>query len=377
MNLLLYTNILTPYRKHLYDLINEECKLHGDQFSVLVMSENENNRLWHYQDYEESYTQLLEGNTISLGETYIHINYGLFEEIKRKNPDIVIAAGSYLCPGTWQIARWKRKLGYTAIFWSESHLDEVRDYSKLKLWLRERIRNSFYKKYDGFLYPGELARQFIYKYASNNASYFFLPNIVDESMYNQTLQETNETMQSKEIMLFTPARLSEVKGIGPFLDLLARSRNKDKVQYLIAGDGELRAFLEDKANKLGLNVHFLGNQTPVIISNLYRNCDGFVLPSLSDPNPLSCIEALWSGKPILVSNHVGNYPEVVKEGENGYVFSYDNMEKAVSTIDKFISMDVEWKKKAGICSRTIAEEIYDSKKTARRVVEQLKLMKGD
>ena len=378
MNLLLYTNILTPYRKYLYDLISLECKLQGDQFTVLVMSDNENNRVWHYQEFACDYTQLLKGKTISLGETYIHFNCGLFEKIREMNPDIVIASGSYLCPGTWQIAKWKKKLNYTALFWSESHLGEARNYSNLKSQIREKLRSTFYKKFDGFLYPGKLARQFIRSYANNSVEYIFLPNLVDESIYHDEIQRAaNPSTIPDEIRLFTPARLSQVKIIGPFLELLAKCKEKEKIYYEIAGDGELRESLENEAKQLGLNVHFLGNQSPQVVSSLYKKCDGFVLPSLSDPNPLSCIEALWSGKPILISNHVGNYPEVVKEGVNGYVFSYENIEEAVEKIDLFVSMNEQWKNEASACSETIAKEIYDSKKTVRRVIKQLKLMKGD
>ena len=39
-----------------------------------------------------------------------------------------------------------------------------------------------------------------------------------------------------------------------------------------------------------------------------------ILPSLSDPNPLSCIEACWSANPLIVSEHVGNNPEIITEG---------------------------------------------------------------
>ena len=122
MKIVLYTNIMTPYRKYFYDLFYEECTSNGDEFIVLVMSENENNRLWYYKDFKAPYTKLLKGKTISIGETYIHFNSELIKILKKLSPDIVIASGSYLCPGTWKIADLKNKLKYRALFWSSGCL---------------------------------------------------------------------------------------------------------------------------------------------------------------------------------------------------------------------------------------------------------------
>lgn len=369
MKVLIYTNLLTPYRKYLYDLMNEVCLENGDQFNVLVMADNEKNRIWHYNDYASSYSILLKGKTISIGETYIHLNLGLKKILKSIKPDVVIASGSYLCPGTWLIAKQKKNLGYKALFWSESHLGESRNFGGIKRTLREIVRNIFYKRFDGFLYPGKLAKDFIKAYARKKTKYILLPNIVDESLYLDNKKEF--ARYDNKIHLFTPARLSEVKGIGPFLELLARCEGKERIIYKIAGDGELKESLEKKANELGIAVEFLGNQKPDVISDLYKECDGFVLPSLSDPNPLSCIEALWSGKPILVSNHVGNYPEVVDEGNNGFVFSYNEPEKAIRIISSFIQMDSEWRIEACKRSKAIACKVFSSRFVVSRALKLL------
>ena len=113
MNIVIYTNILTPYRKYFYDLFYECCSEIGHEFNVLVMAETEDNRTWKYTDLESSYTTLLDSRTISKGETYIHINSNLMERIRLLQPDIVVVAGSYLCPGAWEIARNKKKYGYS------------------------------------------------------------------------------------------------------------------------------------------------------------------------------------------------------------------------------------------------------------------------
>lgn len=53
---------------------------------------------------------------------------------------------------------------------------------------------------------------------------------------------------------------------------------------------------------------------------LYAAADLFVLPSLRDPSPLSAVEALAAGLPLLLSDKAGNVDEVLTPG-NGWRFS--------------------------------------------------------
>jgi glycosyltransferase involved in cell wall biosynthesis len=55
-----------------------------------------------------------------------------------------------------------------------------------------------------------------------------------------------------------------------------------------------------------------------------QDADLFCLPSLSDPSPLSLVEAAFSELPLLVSEYCGNHPELVLPRINGMVFNpYD------------------------------------------------------
>lgn len=373
MKIVLYTNILTPYRKHFYDLFYEECKSNGDEFYLWIMAETENNRNWHYRDFKAEYATLLPGKTISHGETYIHINTSLQRIIKEIDPDIVIASGSYLCPGVWQIAKWKDRYNYKALFWNESHLGESRDFNSLKYKIRETMRKVFYKKFDGFLYPGKLAKQLVETYANTKAYYIQLPNLIDEKLY--ALDKKNLDRDNEKTVMFCPARLSPVKGIGEFMDILSASKYKEKAKIYVAGDGELKQTLIDKATQLGLDVHFVGPKSQMEVIDFYKKANIFLLPSLSDPNPLSCIEASWARLPLLVSNHVGNYPEIIMQGKNGYVFSYQDKEEAVHIIDEILCKNSEWLINASEMSRQNAEKIFDSRKTVSRVVEELRKMR--
>lgn len=83
----------------------------------------------------------------------------------------------------------------------------------------------------------------------------------------------------------------------------------------IAGSGPERAVLEDLARTLNLDaaVHFTGRVENEHMSVLYRSADAMINPSLADNMPISILEALASGVPI-VSTNVGGVPFLVEDG---------------------------------------------------------------
>jgi glycosyltransferase involved in cell wall biosynthesis len=104
-----------------------------------------------------------------------------------------------------------------------------------------------------------------------------------------------------------------------FLRVAARvRRDVVEAQFLIIGDGPRRSELELLAMQLGLSdcVHFLGKRTDV--AELLGLLDVFLLTSHMEANPVSILEALASGKPV-VSTAVGSIPQTVIDGVTGYL----------------------------------------------------------
>lgn len=88
------------------------------------------------------------------------------------------------------------------------------------------------------------------------------------------------------------------------------------VDLLIAGDGVLRAELEEQARALGVagRVRFLGVRHDV--PELLQASDVFALTSLSEAASLTLLEAMASRLPVVVTN-VGGNPEIVRHGQEG------------------------------------------------------------
>lgn len=113
------------------------------------------------------------------------------------------------------------------------------------------------------------------------------------------------------------ARLEDIKGHETLLDALHRvhERGLDFVVAL-AGEGGRQAGLERRAAELGLarKIHFLGNVDalgPVLLA-----ADAVVLASREEAQPLSILEAMVRGRPV-VASAVGGLPDLIQDGVSG------------------------------------------------------------
>jgi len=114
-------------------------------------------------------------------------------------------------------------------------------------------------------------------------------------------------------MVLAVARLDSQKGI----EYLVRAAVEiPGAVVVIAGDGPDRGKLETLARSLGVErrVRFLGHRRDV--PELLAACDLFVLPSLYEGLPLSVLEAMAAGVPV-IATAIGGTDEVVRDGETG------------------------------------------------------------
>jgi glycosyltransferase involved in cell wall biosynthesis len=114
-------------------------------------------------------------------------------------------------------------------------------------------------------------------------------------------------------------RMTAVKRTDDVLVAFKRLRDEgiDAVLCMV-GDGPDREQLERRAHELGVvrDTVFLGYQEDV--APFYAAFDALVLPSSNEGTPVSAIEALAAGRPV-VATRVGGVPDVVQEGEDGFL----------------------------------------------------------
>jgi glycosyltransferase involved in cell wall biosynthesis len=120
-----------------------------------------------------------------------------------------------------------------------------------------------------------------------------------------------------ELLVGFVGRLTEIKNVGLLLEAAkAYSETSEpglpRLSFAIIGDGALRARLEELARELGVSglVKFLGNRTDPRM--FYAGLDIVALTSLNEGTPLSLIEAMAAGRPV-VSTAVGGVADLLGE----------------------------------------------------------------
>ena len=163
-------------------------------------------------------------------------------------------------------------------------------------------------------------------------------------------------------VVLTVARLDEQKGHRYLLEAAAQV---PEAQFVLAGDGPLRASLEAQARSLGVEgrIQFLGYRRN--ITDLLAGCDVFVLPSLYEGLPLSILEAMSAGKPV-IATQIGGTDEAVIAGETGILIPPADPD-ALATAIRTILADQPLAQRLATAGRARVEQEFSAKKMVQQV----------
>lgn len=243
------------------------------------------------------------------------------------------------------IEKYKNKICYhahneiTNDFGNKDILKNVSKFICVSNYISEKIRN--------YLSIPDNSRQFV-----------VLKNRVDETRFRNISDEEIDIFKSrygidKNTLVFTfTGRLNKEKGIRELL-LAFEKANINNSKLLIVGSyyfgSGMTSEYENELHKIADSLHdkviFTGNisydQMPIV----YAASDIMVLPSIwNDPAPLTIIESLTAGKPLITTNK-GGIPEYANS-ENSIMLDVDdhfvdNLSKAI----KKLSVDKEMREK--------------------------------
>lgn len=312
MKLLIVTNIPSPYRRYKFETLEKLLNERGHQLEVYFMAKTEPTRQWDSDENMIGFTSRIFYNfNLWRGKPIMHFNPGLLWKVFRSNCDIVVVGG-YASPShILSIFFTKREKLVLSI---ESNISSM----KYDNWLIKLIRKYAFSKPRVFQVTGEKTIEYLrYHKVSSTIPIIKLPNVINQS--NFPASSINDSDTTQKIKLFCVARFVQVKGILPFIKSIDDD-NKERFEFIFAGDGELLKEAVKFVNDNNLSARFLGHINENEVNSYLNFCDAFLLPSISDASPLSAIEALSQGKPLLLSNRVGNISEVLVEGSNGFSF---------------------------------------------------------
>jgi len=376
--LAIVTNIPTPYRTAFFNVLNEELLKVNDSLHVIYCAETETGRHWKFSPEENKYPYtFLKGFHPEFKNFAPHINFGLISCLKKLKPEWILMAGSWNAPATINILLNKNKLNCPVLFWSEGHIDAQVRSNKYVDFLREKtLQNINY-----FVVPNQKSKEYIHHYNSE-AIVDFLPNTVDEEFFSlseidsKTKSRTTKNLPLDKTVVVLVSSLDSRKGVLEFYDAFKKSNN-DNLYVVQIGTGEFFETLKERIVKDNLsdNYFLTGQLEAKDVREYLIAADIFALPTKSDPNPLSPIEAAFLKKSLLVSSKAGNAKDLISENENGWIINEINEEDLIENINKIAKTERSKLEEMGERSFEIVSASFTRKKAAQNLITFLQTIK--
>ncbi len=191
-------------------------------------------------------------------------------------------------------------------------------------------------------------------------------NGIDISRFNGFKEAGSPVPVEKNgrLVVGTVTRLDHYKDIPNLISGFEKVFNYfGDAELWIIGDGPMKKELEEFvfSKGLGEKVIFWGWQKD--IASIDKEMDVFVLPSVTEGISIALLEAMACGRPI-VATRVGGNPEIVIDGETGFLVSPKEPDKMAEAIIKVLS-DREMAKKMGEAGRRRVEEEFSLERMVR------------
>jgi len=175
---------------------------------------------------------------------------------------------------------------------------------------------------------GDKVRQDLLAVGIGNSKKFELmpPGLEIGQLPNKKESQESFDLSTTTLQCAFIGRVTQIKRPDRFLDVVSEIKKRGvRIEFFMAGDGELLDTCRERIAREQLPVKFLGWQSN--IEKVLAAADIVVLTSDNEGTPLSLIQAGMAGLPV-VTTRVGSVPEVVLDGTTGIITSLDVQEVA-------------------------------------------------
>lgn len=232
-----------------------------------------------------------------------------------------------------------RRVGLPILYRSETNSQLARN-TGLRGRMMGVVGSSLAKQVSAFLAIGTENYRYYQELGVPKEKLFWVPYVVDNEFFRhraaasaphrENLRASLGLERQRPIVLF----VSKLQGrkrpsdlLSAYMRLSSDGTSEPWPYLLFVGDGEEAPVLRSRARSLGWDsVRFLGFRNQTELPALYDLCDVFVLPSVGEPWGLVVNEVMNAGRPIIVGDKVGCAPDLVGDGDNGYVVRSGDVE---------------------------------------------------
>jgi len=225
---------------------------------------------------------------------------------------------------------------------------------------------------DGILANGYAVAEFGHRQVGADISIDVLPNAVDMNIIPQLSREEKQSLRRELVgnadrpLILSVGRLTPQKGFDHLLQAFALVRKKHSNAALaIAGAGRQREVLEAQVRALGLDGHafLLGQRDDA--PSLLAVADVYVNSSLLEGTPVSVLEAMAAGLPI-VATSVGDTPYLL-ESDAGILVPPAQPEKMAEALIELLTNSAQ-RDALGKSAKARAQEKYSPRVWTRNLL---------
>ena len=369
---IILTEIISPYRIPPFNCLAEDEDI---DLTVFFFAETESRRSWLVEKQKIQFNyQVLWG--LQLGKSYqnapVFLNPDVIYQLWKQQPDVIICGGWHHFTH-WLALMYAQMTKTPLLIWSESTLRDERVVSNIKDKLKAWIVNQA----DGYIVPGKAQKDYLVDLKAREDRIYIAPNAVDSNFFTRETQRyrqqklvLKEKMGINGCVILYVGRLIDEKGIPELLEAFTKLSGNKQVTLVIVGDGSQATEYHSYTQQHKLdNVVFAGFQPQSALPQYYGIADIFVFPTRSDTWGLVLNEAMAAGLPIVCSDAAGAAPDLVVNGENGYLVPVGDVEKLSEALQILVE-DESLREKMGLHSQEIIAD-YTPQKMALGLKEAI------
>ena len=198
-----------------------------------------------------------------------------------------------------------------------------------------------------------------------------IANGVSVSEFDQAVPVLRAELGNPASIVGTVARMVPEKGIPEILDAArAVLQAFPSTIFVFAGDGPQRMEFEARARELGIaaSVRFLGHREDM--RDVYQSFDIFLLPSHFEGMPMSVLEAMAAGVPV-VTTPVGGLKDLVRDGRTGLSVPIGDAASLSRAIQRLLA-DVDFRRRLGRAGKKEIEASYSVEHMAHQYLNVYK-----
>jgi glycosyltransferase involved in cell wall biosynthesis len=175
---------------------------------------------------------------------------------------------------------------------------------------------------------------------------------------------TRDHRNSSSYIIGSAGRFVPIKNYPLFIKIAYLCKKEPGIHFNLAGDGPDHLLLENlvRAKSLESTFKFCGH-TPTM-QGFYQEIDVFVNTSLHEGIPMSILEAMAYGIPV-IAPRIGGIPEIIEDGIDGFLIRPDNAELFAEKC-LLLCQDTELRKKIGAAARQKISSFFSIRICAQR-----------